>query len=72
MKEEQIKKELDKAVGTLNAENIEVTAQDKEMISKIIQKYKDYAGEEAIDSLLYNIQAGLKIMEEEKRHGRTK
>lgn len=72
MNNEQLKKELEKAAGTLNAENIEVTEKDKEMISKIIQKYQDYAGEEAIDSLLYNIQAGLKIMEEEKENERTK
>ena len=62
MNEEKIKKELDKAAGSLAIEDIGVSQKDIARVSKIIQKYQDSAGTDAIDSLLYSIQEGLEIM----------
>lgn len=69
MDEQQIKKELDKAAGSLEIEDIGVSEKDKDLVSKIIQKYKDSSGSDAIDSLLYGIHEGLKIMQCENEDG---
>lgn len=72
MNEDEIKKELNKAAGSIEAENIDVTESDKDKVLKIIQKYQNSTSNDAIESLLYGIQAGLKTIEEEKNNGRTK
>ena len=55
MSEEQIRTEIDKAVGNNKIEGYDVSFEEKDLILRIFEKYKGDYGDKAIDSLLYGL-----------------
>ncbi len=70
MQEKDLKKELDKAVGNIEIEGHNISGKEKNIVSRIYQKYKDRLGTDAIDSLLYGLAKETEHMEQE--NGRNK
>ena len=55
MQEKDLEKELDKAVGNIEIEGHSIPKHEKDIVSRVYQKYKDRLGTDAIDSLLYGL-----------------
>lgn len=70
MQEKDLEKELDKAVGNIEIEGHSIPKHEKDIVSRVYQKYKDRLGTDAIDSLLYGLAEETKHMERE--NGRKK
>lgn len=70
MQEKDFEKELDKAVGNVEIEGHSIPKHEKDIVSKVYQKYKDRIGTDAVDSLLYNLVEETKKMEQ--KNGRSK
>lgn len=54
----EIDKEIKKALGNLNIEGMNVSKKEYENIVRILEKYKDKLGDQAIESLLYSLVIG--------------
>lgn len=70
MQEKDLEKELDKAVGNIEIEGYSIPKHEKDIVSRVYQKYKDRLGTDAIDSLLYGLSKGSEY--EEPKNGRKK
>ena len=70
MQEKELDKELDKAIGNVEIEGHSIPKHEKDIVSRVYQKYKDRIGTDAVDSLLYNLVEETKKMEQE--NGRSK
>ncbi len=70
MQEKELGKELDKAIGNVEIEGHSIPKHEKDIVSRVYQKYKDRIGTDAVDSLLYNLVEETKKMEQE--NGRSK
>ncbi len=64
MSEEQIRTEIDKAVGNNKIEGYDVSLEEKDLILRIFEKYKGDYGDKAIDSLLYGLVTEVNDMKE--------
>ena len=70
MQEKDLERELDKAIGNVEIEGHSIPKHEKDIVSRVYQKYKDRLGTDAIDSLLYGLVMETKHMEE--NHGKSK
>lgn len=70
MQEKELDKELDKAIGNVEIEGHSIPKHEKDIVSRVYQKYKDRIGTDAVDSLLYNLVEETK--NEERENGRSK
>lgn len=70
MQEKDMEKELGRAVANVEIEGHSISEYEKNIVSRIYQKYKDRLGPDAIDSLLYGLVMETKEMEQE--HGKNK
>ncbi len=70
MQEKDLEKELDKAVGNIEIEGHSIPKHEKDIVSRVYQKYKDRLGTDAIDSLLYGLAEESEYMRQE--HGKNK
>lgn len=66
----EIDKEIKKALGNLNIEGMHVSGKEYENIVRILEKYKDKLGDNAIESLLYSLTIGLENNEQNKRNSK--
>ena len=70
MQKKDFEKELDRAVGNVEIEGHSIPKHEKDIVSRVYQKYKDKIGTDAVDSLLYNLVEETK--NEERENGRSK
>ena len=64
----EIENELNKALGNLSVEGIDVSEEEYKNILRILKKYKEENGEEALESLLYSLAIGY----EQDKNGKQK
>lgn len=64
----EIENELNKALGNLSVEGIDVSEEEYKNILRILKKYKEENGEEALESLLYSLAIG----HEQDKNGKQK
>lgn len=65
MSDDKIEKEMLKALGNLKIEGIDISRCEYQTIARVLKKYQDEVGEEAIQSLLYSLCIGKKLEEDE-------
>ena len=70
MQEKDLEQELNKAVGNIEIEGHSIPKHEKDIVSRVYQKYKDRLGTDAIDSLLYGLVDEMK--HEEQDSGKSK
>ncbi len=70
MQEKDLERKLDKAIGNVEIEGHSIPKHEKDIVSRVYQKYKDRLGTDAVDSLLYGLVEEAKNME--KENGRSK
>ena len=70
MQGKDLEQELNKAIGNIEIEGHSIPKHEKDIVSRVYQKYKDRLGTDAIDSLLYGLVDEIKY--EEQESGKSK
>lgn len=70
MQGKDLEQELNKAIGNIEIEGHSIPKHEKDIVSRVYQKYKDRLGTDAIDSLLYGLVDEMK--HEEQESGKSK
>lgn len=70
MQGKDLEQELNKAIGNIEIEGHSIPKHEKDIVSRVYQKYKDRLGTDAIDSLLYGLVDEMK--NEEQESGKSK
>lgn len=70
MQGKDLEQELNKAIGNIEIEGHSILKHEKDIVSRVYQKYKDRLGTDAIDSLLYGLVDEMK--HEEQESGKSK
>lgn len=65
MSEDKIEKEMLKALGNLKIEGIDISKGEYQTIARVLKKYQDELGEDAIQSLLYALCIGKELEEDD-------
>mgnify|MGYP001625404983 CR=1 FL=1 len=62
---ENLEKELEKAVGNVEIEGQDISEQEKNIVLRIYNRYKERLGKDAVESVLYALVMELENMEKQ-------
>ena len=65
MSSEKISDEVEKAIGNINIEGIDVPDEEKDLIKRVVQKHQEHLDDKVVESLLYDLVMKAKAKEED-------